>query len=255
MKCFGSKCSTGPAQRKIKKAKVEKVKRGRNMEENEINGFFKAVRSDPVLIQRFINVPIDIVHHLANKMFDLLRTPWKEGLEGMIMPFFELEVLDNIREQEVDALFTHFICEYQGPAENLAVDYWQCLSLDKREVVHSKPGNNEINVRALHAEVAQNWLLHSRFSSLSLTSFAKLMKKIPKVLASRKVTTEFSEDEEKLRKMVITDLEFDEFAKLYFKICSRHPEYLADVWANVVEIKNAIVSPSNKELHIGNTIF
>jgi hypothetical protein len=255
MKYFRSKCSTGPAQRKIKKAKVKKVKRGRCLEQHEIKGFSRAVRSDPVLIHCFINVPIGIVHHLVNKMLDLLRTPWKEGLEGMIMPFFELEVLDYIREQEVDPLFTHFISEYQGPADNLAVDYWQCLSLDKREVAQSKPGNNKTNVRALHTEVTQNQLLSSRFWSLLLTSFAKLMKKIVKALVSKKVATEFSEEVEKLKKMEFTDLEFEEFAKLYFKICSSDSDYLANAWANVVEIKNAIVSPSNKKSNISNHIL
>jgi len=48
-----------------------------------------------------------------------------------------------------------------------------------------------------------------------------------------------------LRKMQITDLEFDEFAKLYFKTCSPYPEYLAEVWSNVVEIKKAIVASTS----------
>jgi len=254
MKCFRSKCSTGLAQRKIKKAKVEKVKRGRYLEQCEVERFFTAVRSDPVLIHRFIDVPIGVVHDLADKMLDLLRTPWKEGLEGMIMPFFELEVLDYIREPEVDALFTHLISEYQGPADDLAIDYWQCLSLEKREVVHSKSGKNELNVRALYSEVTQNPLLSSRFWPLSLTSFAELMKKIPKVLSSKKVESEFSKEVEKLRKMEITDVEFDEFTKLYFKMCSPDPKYLSEVWANVVKMKNAIVSQSNKQSQLSNLL-
>jgi len=77
----------------------------------------------------------------------------------MIMPFFELEVLDYIREPEVDALFTHFINWYKRPHGNLALDYWKCLSSEKREIVHSKSGNNEINVRALYTKINQNPLL------------------------------------------------------------------------------------------------
>jgi len=255
MKCFRSRCSTAPAPTKIKTAKVDKTEKSRYLEQDDIKGFFTAVRSDPILIHRFINVPIDIVHHLANKMLDLLRTPWKEGLERMIMSFFEMSILDRIREREVDALFTHFIGEYKGNDDNLAFDYWKCLSSEQKDKVHSKSGSNEMNVKALYTEVNQNTLLKKRFSSMSLTSFAQLMKQFVIVLASKKVATEFSEQVEKLRKIEITDREFDEFAKLYFKICSPDPEHLAEVLANVVVIKNIIVTPSNMESHLTDPIF
>jgi len=49
---------------------------------------------------------------------------------------------------------------------------------------------------------------------------------------------------EKLRKMNITDMEFDELTKLYFKVCSPYPQYLAEVWPNVVKIKKAIMPTS-----------
>jgi len=60
---------------------------------------------------------------------------------------------------------------------------------------------------------------------------------------------------EKLRKMEITDLEFDEFSQLYFKICSPDPEHLAEVWANVVKINNIVVPPSNKVSHLTDLIL
>jgi len=66
-----------------------------------------------------------------------------------------------------------------------------------------------------------------------------------KILESKEVAAEFSEVVVQLRKMQITDLEFDEFAKLYFKTCSPYPEYLAEVWSNVVEIKKAIVASAS----------
>jgi len=68
-----------------------------------------------------------------------------------------------------------------------------------------------------------------------------------KVLTNKKVATEFSKEAEKLRKKEITDLEFDEFTKLDFKICNIEPEHLFAVWATVVEIKNTILPVSNKE--------
>jgi len=45
-----------------------------------------------------------------------------------------------------------------------------------------------------------------------------MMKKIMKALVSKKVTSEFSEVVEKLRKIKFTAVEFDEFLKLYFMI-------------------------------------
>jgi len=83
MNTFGSKWST-----QVKAAKVNKQKR-RYMVEDEIQDFYEAIRSDPVLIQRFLTVPIDKVHILADKILDLLLTSWKEGLNEMLMPFFE----------------------------------------------------------------------------------------------------------------------------------------------------------------------
>jgi len=234
MKTFGSKWS-----RKAKAAKGNKPKKHRYMEQDEIKGFYEAIRSDPVLIHRFLTVPKSTVHTLADKILDLLITRWKEGLDEMIMPFFEQEIMDNILEAEVDAIFTHFIDQYRGPVDNLAIDFWVCLKEEKK-VVSSTCGDRDEDIRNLHIEVNQNPWLASRFSSMSQTQFAEMMEKIIKFLVSKGATTKLSEDVESLRKMKITDVEFDEFTKLYFKMCSPYPEFLAEVWPNVVKINKAI---------------
>jgi len=104
------------------------------MVHDEIKGFFAAIRSDPVLIHRFSKVPVGTVRTLADKIFDVLSTSWKEGLDEMIMPLFELKIMVNIQEPEVDALFTHFINEYNGPVDGLAIDFWDCLKEEKKIV-------------------------------------------------------------------------------------------------------------------------
>jgi len=241
MKTFGSKWS------KKDKAAKDEPKQRRYMLQDEIKGFYDAIRADPVLIHRFLAVPIDKVHTLADKILDLLITPWKEGLSEMIMPFFEWEMMDDILEPEVDALFTHFIDQYKGSVDNLAIDFWLCLKQEEREV-SSTSGDNDEDIRNLHTEVNQNPWLKSRFSSISETLFAEMMKKLSKVLAGKELTSEFSEDVKILRRMKITDLEFSEFVKLYFKMCSPYPEYLAEVWPNVVKIKKEIcLLPSLRE--------
>jgi len=81
MKIFGSKCFKGKAD------KVNKPEKRRCMLQDEIKDFYKAIRPDPILIKRFLTVPIGTVQTLADKILDLLIT--KEGLNEMIMPFFE----------------------------------------------------------------------------------------------------------------------------------------------------------------------
>jgi len=91
MKTFCSKCSTVPASTKVGAVYVKKQhnrEKGAYLEQDEITGFSEAIRSDPVLIDRFVSVPIGTVQTLANRTLDLLRTPWKEGLEEIIIPFF-----------------------------------------------------------------------------------------------------------------------------------------------------------------------
>jgi len=151
--------------------------------------------------------------------------------------------MGNIREPEVDALFTHFIDEYKGPVDRLAVDFWECLKQEKR-VVSSTSNDNDTNIKRLYREVTQNPWLRTRFFLISLIMFSTMVKKIMKVLVSKKVMPEFTEVVDELGKIRITTVEFDEFAKLYFIICSPYPEYRAEVWLNVVKIKKAIMLPN-----------
>jgi len=180
---------------------------------------------------------------LADKIFDLLITSWKEGLDEMIMQLFGLKIMVNIREPEVDALFTHFINEYKGPVDNLATDFWDCLK-EEKTMVTATSNDIDSNIKNFHKDVTQSPWLRSSFSSIPLTMFAKMMKKLRRALVSKEVTTEFSNELDKLSKMRITDTEFDEFVKLYFIICSAYPEYLSEVWPNVIKIKKAIIPPS-----------
>jgi len=161
----------------VKAAEVNKNEKRRYMGEDEIQDFYEAIRSDPVLIERFFTVPIEKVHILADKILDLLFTAWKEGLDGMVMPFFKWEMMDDISEQEVDSLFIHFINLYKGPFDNLAIDFWVCLK-EEEKVVSSTTGDSDEDLRKLHTEVTKNPWLRRRFSSMSQTLFSEMMKKM-----------------------------------------------------------------------------
>jgi len=100
---------------------------------NDILNFHEAILSDPVLIHRFKKVKQCVILIIANRMLDLLRLSWNEGLEELIEPFFQQGVFDKVTEAEVDALFTHFLekCDLEG--YNTAGDYWVFVGRLKKD--------------------------------------------------------------------------------------------------------------------------
>jgi len=110
--------------------------RPKYLETADVLNFQVAILSDPVLIHRFKEVEQPVFLNMANKMLDLLRLSWNEGLEELIVPFFQQRVLDKVKEQEVDALFTHFLKECDLEGYNTGGDYWVCVDKLKKD----KPG-------------------------------------------------------------------------------------------------------------------
>jgi len=68
-------------------------------------------------------------------------------------------------------LFDHFIDQYKGPLDNLALDFRVCLK-DKEKIVSSTSGDSDEDIRNLHTEVNQNLWLMSRFSLMSQSLFS-----------------------------------------------------------------------------------
>jgi len=101
--------------------------RPKYMVANEILNFHEAILSDPILIHRFKKVKQTVILTIANKMLDLLRVSWNEGLEELLEPFFQQRVLAKVKEAEVDALFTHFLKECDLEGYGTAGDYWLCV--------------------------------------------------------------------------------------------------------------------------------
>merc|ERR1719341_3129568 len=130
------KKSTMPSKEKIT------ITRPRYLVTNDILNFHKAILSDPVLIHRFKEVKQTVILTIANKMLDLLRLRWNEGLEELIEPFFEQRVLDRVKEAEVDALFTHFLKECNLEGYDVAGDYWICEDRIKRNKPSYRDGFN-----------------------------------------------------------------------------------------------------------------
>jgi len=213
--------------------------RPKYLAKNEIVDFHVAILSDPVLIHRFKEVKRSVILDIANKMLDLLRLSWNEGLEELIEPFFQQQVFEKVKETEVDALFTHFLKEVDLEGYNTAGDYWLCLDRLKTE----KPGYLDGNYTPIEfmQEVKKNYILKNRFINTSPASILKIAKQINAVISCTEVEAEYSEVLEQHRNMKISNEEFDEFILLFFRMCAPNPQYLSNVWYNVEKIKKAMI--------------
>merc|ERR1719204_5423 len=180
--------------------------------------------------------PKPVILSIANKMLDLLRLRWNEGLEEVIEPFFEQRVLDRVKEAEVDALFTHFLmkCDLQG--YDVAGDYWKCVDRIKRGY---RDGSH--TTLQFYEEVEKNSILKDRFLHSTPDMKLHMSKEIKKVISCEDPEAKYPKLLAQHRRMKITDEEFDEFIILFFRMCSPTPKYLSEVWYNVVKIKTAMM--------------
>jgi len=206
---------------------------------NEVLNFQLAILSDPVLIYRFKEVEQSVFLIIANKMLDLLRLSWNQGLEELLVPFFRQRVLDKVKEAEVDALFTHFLKECDLEGYNISGDYWICMD----KLSKDKPGNRHggFTIEEFYKEVKKNSMLKNRFLHSSPASILNISRQIMDVISCEEPNAKYSEILKKHRNMKITNEEFDEFLLLFFRMCAPNSQYLSDVWYNVVKIKEAMI--------------
>jgi len=206
---------------------------------NDILNFHEVILSDPVLIHRFKEVKQCVILIIANRMLDLLRLSWDEGLEELIEPFFQQRVFDKVKEAEVDALFTHFLEKVDLEGYNTAGDYWVCVDKIKKD----KPGYRQggFTTQEFFEEVKKNSILKNRFLECSQTSILNMSRHIMDVIGSKNPKGEHPELLKQHRCMEITNEEFDEFILLFFRMCAPDNLYISNVWDNVVKIKKAMI--------------
>jgi len=61
------------------------------------------------------------------------------------------------------------------------------------------------------------------------------------VISCKEPNAKYSHLLEKHRSMKITNQEFDEFIRLFFRMCSPNSQFLSNVWYNVEKIKKAMI--------------
>jgi len=107
----------------------------------------------------------------------------------------------------------------------------------------NKPGYRDgfHTTSEFYEEVQKNSILKNRFSSASPAMILHMSKEITKVINSEESEAKVAKIFEKHRQMKITDEEFDEFIRLYFRMCAPSRKYLSKVWYNVVKIKKAMI--------------
>jgi len=216
-----------------------KHKRAKYLEANDILNFHEAILADPVLIHRFMKVREPVILSIANKMLDLLRLRWNEGLEELIQPFFEQRVLDRVKEAEVDALFTHFLKECNLQGYDVVGDYWICVDRIKRKNQGYRDGFH--TTIEFFEQAQKNSILKDRFSNVPPAMILHMSETIMRVINFEEPEAKRAKIFETHRKMKITDEEFDEFIRLYFKMCAPSRKYLSKVWFNIVKIKKAMI--------------
>jgi len=210
---------------------------------NDVLQFHVAILSDPTLIHRFKEVKQSVILTIANKMLDLLRTSWDEGLEELIMPFFQQRVLERVKVTEVDALFTLFLKECDLEGYNTAGDYWRCVDNLRKDNPGYQQGGSTIE--EFYKEVQNNPLLKNRFVNSSPASVLNMAEHLMEVIGCKEPKAEYSDLLEQHHNMKITDEEFDEFLVLFFRMCAPNPQYLSSVWNNVVKIKKEMIPEKN----------
>jgi len=206
---------------------------------DDVLKFHVAILSDPVLIHRFKEVKQSVILIIANRMLDLLRLSWNEGLEELIMPFFQQRVLERVKEAEVDALFTLFLKECDLEGYNTAGDYWICVDNLKKD----NPGyqHGGFTIEEFYKEVKNNSLLKTRFLNSSTASVLNMAGHLMEVISCKEPQAEYADLLKQHRNMKITNEEFDEFLLLFFRMCAPNSQYLSTVWNNVVKIKKAMI--------------
>jgi len=209
---------------------------------NDVLKFHVAILSDPVLIDRFKEVKMSVILIIANRILDLLRLSWNEGLKELIEPFFQQRVLEKVKEAEVDALFTHFLKECDLEGYNISGDYWICLDRLKKDQPGYRHGG--FTIEEFFKEVKKNSMIKNRFINSSPASILNISRQIMDVISCKEPQAEYSEMLEKHRNMKITNEEFDEFLLLFFRMCAPNSQYLSNVWDNIVKIKKAMIPES-----------
>jgi len=216
--------------------------RPKYMVANEILNFHEAILSDPILIHRFKKVKQTVILTIANKMLDLLRVSWNEGLEELLEPFFQQRVLAKVKEAEVDALFTHFLKECDLEGYDTAGDYWLCVDKLKREKTPFRDG--VFTTIEFYDEVKKNAILKKRFINTSSASLLNMSRQIMGIFCCKDPQAKYHEVMKKHRRMKITHKEFDEFIILFFRLCAPDRQFLSNVWDNVLKIKKAMIRNS-----------
>jgi len=208
---------------------------------NDVLKFHVAILSDPILIHRFKEVKQSVILIIANKMLDLLRIFWDEGLEDLIMPFFQQRVLERVKLIEVDALFTLFLKECDLEGNNTAGDYWICVDNLKKDNLGNE--HADFKIEEFCKEVKNNSLFKNRFVNSSPASVLNMSGPLMEVIGCKEPKADYSDLLEH-RNMKITNEEFDEFLVLFFRMSAPNSQYLSTVWNNVLKIKKEMILTS-----------
>jgi len=157
---------------------------------HDIEGFYDALMSNPVLNDRFKNVPLLKVLSMANEILVFLMNASKEQFVASFKEIFDLHALMYISEAEIDAFFELFIEHCHIQSEVFRDSFEPGITHIKNMILDKE----KLKLFRFYKEIKRNPILHKYFKSTSPYCLSKMTDEIFRLLEVRIV----DEDLEKI---------------------------------------------------------
>jgi len=204
---------------------------------NDIEGFYDALKSNPVFNDRFKNVPLLKVLSMANEVLFFLMNASKEQSVASFKEIFDMHALMYISEAEIDTFFKLFIkhCHIQSEV---------CLDLFQPGITYIK--NMILNKEKLkhirfYKEIKRNPILHKYFKTTSPYCLSKMVDEIFRLLEVRISDEELESIWDIHRMLNITVQDYDEFIDLFFEIWCPDIYYRTKAGPIFLKMKNVMI--------------
>jgi len=210
------------------------------LEEADVQGFYKELKTSPAFNGRFESVPLSRILLMANEIFVFLAHVIRNGYSPK--PWDEIFDLHNamlVTESEIEALFRVYFREFHVQCdEYLCETDWLIKNVKDimfRRRVHSH------KLMKFYVEIKRNPILRNTFRTTSPSSLSKMMGELFWILATAVKEKELRVVEDYHRNLAISELEYDEFVNLYFQIYCPDVNYRVTVGPKLFSIKEIMV--------------
>jgi len=209
------------------------------LEEDDIQGFHDGLVANPILKNRFENVPKASILSMANKILEILRLSAREKTITPFLQSFDPHVLMNIKEAEIDTLFKLFLQECRVEGEIFWDQYENILRRIKKLILShmAKGGYNGLK---FYTEVKRNPILSDRFKTVSPIVTFQMMSDFSNIIRNPDPEEKIGALADSHALLSISEEEFDEFIKIML-MYSTDVDFAARVAPTVTLIKKVML--------------